>query len=93
MLKLMSKDSKNELGILEENEGSNAQSESSANDERENVEKNADELLKLTSEMINHYDNSVSSITQPRTFEPSANEFDQLRKRVNYLTRKKRPGK
>ena len=91
MMKLMTKDKKDDLEVLEEHEASNDSSLGGSGDERQNMEKNQDELLKLTNDLIDHYDNSLNSFTQPRTFKPANNEFDQLRKRVNYLTRKKRP--
>ena len=69
-MKLMTKDKKDDLEVLEEHEASNDSSIDESGDERQNMVKNQDELLKLTNDLIDHYDNSVNSFTQPRTFSP-----------------------
>lgn len=88
MMALMTKDL---LAPLSEDEDSDLSGESQIHEVSNTLKKNEDELLKLTTDVIDHYDNSLMTIVQPRNFEPQVNEFDQLRKRVTYLTKKKRP--
>ena len=53
------------------------------------MKNNENQLMKLSNNVLSHYDNTVGSIMKPTSYEPQVSEFDKLRKRVSYLTKGK----
>lgn len=53
------------------------------------MKNNENQLMKLSNNVLLHYDNTVGSIMKPTKYEPQVSEFDKLRKRVSYLTKGK----
>ena len=78
------------LSVLSENDASEdtLDSQVSPKNQITKPKDDSDLLQKLTSDVIAHYDNSVTNIVKPKSYDPKVNEFDQLRKRVNYLKKK-----